>query len=217
PASLTRAISRGCSSAISARPPELTASRSATAESPAPPVYSRPPMQPLMPYQALACVQDAPVTSVQNGGRHPVRGGAISGKEHLMPHVFRFATRQLVPLAVAALLVVASTPAQVVIGIPKDEKPLPIDAAGRAKVIKALLKELEESYVFPDVAKKMRSAVEARMEGKEYDAVETGQELAKKLTAHLQEVSKDKHLRVMCHTQKRVAPPKGEKPKGKEL
>src|SRR5262249_43953312 len=136
---------------------------------------------------------------------------------HLMPHVFRLATRQLVPLAVAALLVVASTPAQVVIGIPKNEKPLPIDAGGREKVIKALLKELEQSYVFPNVAKKMRSAIEARMEGKEYDAVETGQELAKKLTAHLQEVAKDKHLRVMCHTQKRVAPPKGEKPKGKEL
>src|SRR5262249_58864249 len=108
--------------------------------------------------------------------------GAISGKEHLMSHFFRVATRQLMPLTVAALLlVVASTPAQVVIGIPKDEKPLPIDAAERARVIKALLKELEENYVFPDVAKKMRSAIEARMEGKEYEAVPTEQALARKL------------------------------------
>jgi hypothetical protein len=148
----------------------------------------------------------------------PYGEGAISEKEHLMRHVFRVATRQLVPLTVAALLLgVASTPAQVVIGIPKDEKPLPIDAAQRTNVIKALLKELEENYVFPDVAKKMRLAIEARLEGKEYDAVETGQDLAGKLTAHLQEVAKDKHLRVMCHTQKRVAPPKGEKPTEKDL
>ena len=120
-----------------------------------------------------------------------------------MPRAFMFGARSLVTLTFAALaLGMAGTQAQVVIGTPKDDKPLPIDAAGRAKAIEAILKELEERYVFPEVAKKMRQAIEARIERKEYDGVDTGQELAKKLTAHLQEISKDKHLRVMCHSGK---------------
>jgi C-terminal processing protease CtpA/Prc len=128
-----------------------------------------------------------------------------------MPRVFRFGTGQLVTLTFAALLLMAAgTTAQVKIS--KDQKPLPIDAGQRAKAIEGILKELDERYVFPDVATKMRQAIEARLERKEYDAVETGQELAKKLTAHLQEVSKDKHLRVMCSTEKLPARPKEAKP-----
>src|SRR5262249_37029836 len=135
-----------------------------------------------------------------------------------MARVLRYSTRSVVTLTLAALLVVvAGTRAQVVIGTPKDDKPLPIDAAGRAKAIEAILKELEERYVFPDTAKKMRQAIEARIERKEYDGVDTGQELAKKLTAHLQEVSKDKHLRVMCHLGKLPGPPKGDKSAPKDL
>jgi hypothetical protein len=135
-----------------------------------------------------------------------------------MARVLRFGTKSVVTLTFAALLVVAAgTRAQVVIGAPKDDKPLPIDAAGRATAIEAILKELEERYVFPDAAKKMRQAIEARIERKEYDGVDTGQELAKKLTAHLQEVSKDKHLRVMCHSGKLPGPPKGDKSAPKDL
>jgi hypothetical protein len=135
-----------------------------------------------------------------------------------MTRVLRIGARSVVILTFAALLLAgAGTRAQLVIGTPKDDKPLPIDAAGRAKAIEAILKELEERYVFPDMAKKIRQAIEARIERKEYDGVETGQELAKKLTAHLQEVSKDKHLRVMCHSGKFPAPPKGDKPAPKDL
>src|SRR5262249_25144286 len=42
--------------------------------------------------------------------------------------------------------------------------------------------------------------------------VKTGQELAELLTKHLQEVSKDKHLRVSCSTDKLPRPPKGKGP-----
>jgi C-terminal processing protease CtpA/Prc len=115
------------------------------------------------------------------------------------------------------LLALGKAPAQVLIGPAKDEKPLPIDAALRAKVIEGILQELDERYVFPDVARKMRQAIEARRDGKEYDAVETGQELAKKLTADLQEVSKDKHLRVTCRSEKLPALAKGDKPAPKDL
>jgi peptidase S41-like protein len=135
-----------------------------------------------------------------------------------MSRASRFGTRPLVAWTCAALLLAAArTPAQVPLGIPKDQKPLPLTAPERARAIEAVLKELDDGYVFPDVAKKMRQAIEARMERKEYDGVETGQELARKLTADLQEVSKDKHLRVMCHTEKLPAPPRGDNPTPKDL
>jgi hypothetical protein len=55
-----------------------------------------------------------------------------------------FDARSLVTLAFAALVLGASgSRAQVVIGATKDDKPLPIDAAGRVKVIEAILKELD--------------------------------------------------------------------------
>jgi retinol-binding protein 3 len=145
--------------------------------------------------------------------------GPLIAKEKVMPRVFRFGTPLFVILVCAGLLLLhADTPAQVPMGNPKDSKPLPIDAAQRAKVIEAILKELDQGYVYRDVAKKMRQAIEARLERKEYDAVQTGQELAKQLTAHLQEVSKDKHLQVMCKGEKLPAPPEGGKstPKGQE-
>ena len=63
----------------------------------------------------------------------------------------------------------------------------------------------------------MRQAIEARMERNEYAAVGTGQELAQKLTAYLQEVSKDKHLRVLCHAKKLPLPTKGDKPAPQDL
>ena len=135
-----------------------------------------------------------------------------------MLRTFGFGTGRLVMLIFAALVLTpVRGPAQTPIGIPKEQRPLPIDAAQRAKVIEGILKELEERYVFPDVAKKMRQVIEARMDHKEYDPIETGQELAKKLTAHLQEVSNDKHIRVMCHTDGLPSPPKGDKPAPKDL
>jgi hypothetical protein len=89
-----------------------------------------------------------------------------------------------------------------------DQPPLPIDAAAAGKVIDQVLKEVEERYVFPEVAAKMADAVRRRRESQEYAQVKTGQELAELLTRHLQEVSRDKHLRVSCSTAK-LPPPKG--------
>lgn len=71
-----------------------------------------------------------------------------------------------------------------------------IDAATRTTVIETLLKELDDSYVFPETATKMGSDIRARIAAKEYDSVTSATALAQKLTADLQSVSKDKHLRV---------------------
>ncbi len=71
-----------------------------------------------------------------------------------------------------------------------------IDSAVRSEVIEVLLKELNDGYVFPEIAKKMETDIRNRQKNKEYDAITSGQEFAKKLTEDLQAISRDKHLRV---------------------
>jgi C-terminal processing protease CtpA/Prc len=84
-------------------------------------------------------------------------------------------------------------------------------------VIKSLLERIKEDYVLPEVGEKMAQAIADRQANKEYEQLATGQELAKKLTADLQAVSKDKHLRVMCSTGKLPPRPKDGKPNAAEL
>jgi retinol-binding protein 3 len=73
---------------------------------------------------------------------------------------------------------------------------LSVDAATRKAVLDGVLAELNESYVFPEVAKQMETAIRARAQRGEYDAVALGPVFADLLTLHLQEVSRDKHLHV---------------------
>ena len=79
---------------------------------------------------------------------------------------------------------------------PQAPPDMTIDAATRNAVIDVLLKELNDSYVFAETAKKMESDIRGRISAKEYDNVTSAREFASKLTADLQSVSKDKHLRV---------------------
>jgi hypothetical protein len=72
-----------------------------------------------------------------------------------------------------------------------------IDAATRAKVIDGGAAALNESYVFPDTAKKMEEAVRAHLKKGDYDAITDGDDFAKRLTDDFQAVSHDKHLHVM--------------------
>ena len=73
---------------------------------------------------------------------------------------------------------------------------LSIDAATRTAVIDLMLKELNETYVFPETAKKMEADIRSRVAANEYDSITSARAFAEKLTADLQSVSKDKHLRV---------------------
>lgn len=79
---------------------------------------------------------------------------------------------------------------------PADRPDMQVDPATRTKVIDELLKQLNEGYVFPEVAKQMETSIRARQKGSEYDNLTSAKEFTKKLTADLQAVSKDKHLRV---------------------
>ena len=80
---------------------------------------------------------------------------------------------------------------------PNNQPPdMAIDAAVRTQVIESLFKDLNESYVFPEVAKKMEVDIRSRMKNREYDSITSGQEFARKLTEDLRSVSRDKHLGV---------------------
>ena len=78
----------------------------------------------------------------------------------------------------------------------QEQPDLTIDAATRTQVIDTILKRLNDSYVFPEVAKKMEQSIRERADKKEYDQITSAKEFATKLTTDLQSVSNDKHLRV---------------------
>src|SRR5690349_12471622 len=80
--------------------------------------------------------------------------------------------------------------------VQQEQADLTIDAATRTQVIDGILKRLNDSYVFPDVAKKMEQAIRERVAKKEYDQITSSKEFATKLTSDLQDVSHDKHLRI---------------------
>ncbi len=77
-----------------------------------------------------------------------------------------------------------------------DQKDMTIDAAVRDQVVKGLIKNLNQSYIFLETAKKMEADLLARSKNKEYDSMTSAAAFAKKLTTDLQAISKDKHLRV---------------------
>jgi C-terminal processing protease CtpA/Prc len=81
-------------------------------------------------------------------------------------------------------------------GAQPEQPDLTIDAATRTKVIDTILKRLNDSYVFPEMAKKMEQSIRERVDKKEYDQITSAKEFATRLTTDLQAVSKDKHLRV---------------------
>lgn len=79
---------------------------------------------------------------------------------------------------------------------PADRPDMPIDSATRSAVIDELLKQLNDQYIFPDIAKKMEEDVRARQKNNEYDNLTSAKAFTEKLTTDLQGISKDKHLRV---------------------
>ncbi len=76
-----------------------------------------------------------------------------------------------------------------------------IDSATKSQIIDAVLKELNDRYVFPERAKQMETNLRQRVGNKEYEAITSAEDFAKKLTADLQSVSRDKHLRVRYSAQ----------------
>jgi retinol-binding protein 3 len=112
--------------------------------------------------------------------------------------MFRLTSSRIFLIRFAVLLLLTFTFANIAGAQPgpMEQPDLTIDAATRTKVIDTILKRLNDSYVFPDVAKKMEQSIRERVEKKEYDQITSSKEFATRLTNDLQAVSKDKHLRV---------------------
>ncbi len=79
---------------------------------------------------------------------------------------------------------------------PPEQPDMAVDAAARREVVESLLKRLNEAYIFPETAAKMERSVRERLDRGEYDKLTSAKQFAERLTADLQEVSRDKHLRV---------------------
>lgn len=65
-----------------------------------------------------------------------------------------------------------------------------------ASVAEAACAELERSYVFPEVAKRMSERVRGKLRNGEYASIRDERELAMRLTEDFRSISNDKHLRV---------------------
>ncbi len=72
--------------------------------------------------------------------------------------------------------------------------PVQLDGAKRRALLHGITRELDAHYVFPEVATKMRAALEARAAAGDYDRLSDGPAFARTVTEHLREVSSDPHL-----------------------
>ena len=117
------------------------------------------------------------------------------------------AFKSVIHLALLALFALACTNA---VFAQAEQPDLTIDAATRTQVIDTILKRLNESYVFPEVAKKMELSIRDRVAKKEYDQITSATQFATKLTTDLQAVSNDKHLRVRYSNE--AIPERGPRP-----
>jgi hypothetical protein len=71
-----------------------------------------------------------------------------------------------------------------------------IDMATKNAVIQALTKEMNQKYVFPEVAKKTEKMLLKHQKSGDYDGIVSAQQFARTLTEHVQLETHDKHLHV---------------------
>jgi hypothetical protein len=97
--------------------------------------------------------------------------------------------------ALAALFVATEGIAQIVsMGPPVDR---PVTSAERTAVVTEVAQALRDNYVFPDVGTTMAASLEAGLASDRWRALDSSIAFAESLTAQLQAISKDKHLRVV--------------------
>ncbi len=73
----------------------------------------------------------------------------------------------------------------------------PIPAGTGSRIALGAVERLNANYIFPETAKKMEDAIRSRNANHEYDGFTASRALCEKLTADLQAVSHDKHIRVI--------------------
>lgn len=73
---------------------------------------------------------------------------------------------------------------------PAPSKPEP------ALVVDAVIRQMNEHYVFPEVASKVEAGLRAKLRDRAFEAAATGEDLALQLTSELAALTHDKHIRV---------------------
>lgn len=76
-----------------------------------------------------------------------------------------------------------------------DSSDFALDDSHRESVLDAVLETLDQ-YVFPDVAKMLQADIQRRRQEQSYQAITSGEQLAQMLTLQLQELSRDRQLKV---------------------
>ena len=76
-----------------------------------------------------------------------------------------------------------------------------VDAAMRRQVIDAVVRELNDRYIFPDIARRVETALRSPAELAAFDGLDDGRTFADKLTSRLQALTLDKHIRVRFSSQ----------------
>lgn len=88
------------------------------------------------------------------------------------------------------------------ISVPPPAVPAPqpvsiiLNSADRQQLVRSITEHLHKSYVLPDTAKQMSAALQDHLKHGEYDSITDSVAFAARLTADLQNVSHDRHLRV---------------------
>lgn len=78
-----------------------------------------------------------------------------------------------------------------------DQADMQMTAASRQQLIDNLIKKVNSSYVFPDMAAKVDASLREQQKRGVYDSITSAQKLSEVLTRELQATTRDRHLRVM--------------------
>lgn len=77
-----------------------------------------------------------------------------------------------------------------------EQDGMQMTAASRQQLIDNLIREVNSSYVFPDMANKVEMSLRQQQKRGAYDTIASPQRLSEVLTDELQAATKDRHLRV---------------------
>lgn len=83
----------------------------------------------------------------------------------------------------------------------EQQPDLTIDAAMRLSAIEGILQHLREKYVYPEVAEQMERSIRERQQKGEYGNITSAIAFAAALQSQLQEISQDKHIRVISSSE----------------
>jgi hypothetical protein len=93
----------------------------------------------------------------------------------------------------------------------------PLDAAERTRVIEGITSNLTNLYIYPDVAAKMNTYIQARAQHGDYNDITSGSVFADALTKDLRAVSNDRHLHLDYAPFKQPVTPPHEQPTPDDL